>query len=69
MPGRSGDSHPRCLIQQQREEYVLHCPGLPQSFFAEQVAQQAQEVAREDALKTGHRLGQIVDNAVVDMQF
>ena len=49
MPGRSGDSHPRCLVEERREEYVLPCPGLPQSLFAEQVARQAQE----DALQTG----------------
>ena len=28
-PGRSGDSHPCCLVEQQREEYVLPCPALP----------------------------------------
>ena len=51
-PGQSGDSHPHHLIEQQREEYILHCSGLPQScLFAEQVVQQAQEVAREDVLQ------------------
>ena len=49
-PGRSGDSHPHRLLEEKREEYVLPCPALPQSLFAEQVAQQAQE----DALQTGH---------------
>ena len=36
-PGRSGDSHPRCLVEEQREEYILPCPALPQSFSAGQV--------------------------------
>ena len=49
-PGRSGDSHARHFIE---EAYVLPCPALPQSLFAEQVARQTQE----DTLQTGHRLG------------
>ena len=36
-PGRSGNSHPRRLVEEQREEYVLPCPALPQSLFAGQV--------------------------------
>ena len=59
-PGRSGDSHPRRLVEERREDYVLPCPALPQSLFAGQVARQAQE----DALQTGHRLGQIVENGI-----
>ena len=53
MPGQSGNSHPRHFVEERREAYVLPCPALPQSLFAEQVARQAQE----DALQTGHRLG------------
>ena len=32
-PGRSGDSHPRRLVEERREEYVLPCPALPQLKF------------------------------------
>ena len=38
MPGQSGDSHPRRLVEERRVEYVLPCPALPQSLFDEQVA-------------------------------
>ena len=40
-PGQSGDSHPRHLVEERREEYVLPkvlpCPALPQSLSAGQV--------------------------------
>ena len=36
-PGQSGDSHPRRLVEERREEYVLPCPALPQSLSAGQV--------------------------------
>ena len=37
-PGRSGDSHPRRLVEaSRREEYVLPCPALAQSLYAGQV--------------------------------
>ena len=36
-PGRSGDSHPRRLVEERREEYALPCPALPQSLSAGQV--------------------------------
>ena len=32
-PGRSGDSQPRRLVEERREEYVLPCPALPQLKF------------------------------------
>ena len=47
MPGQSDDSHPCCLVEHQRKEYVLPCPALPQSLFTEQVVRQVQEAARE----------------------
>ena len=36
-PGRSGDSHPRRLVEERREEYVLPCPALAQSLSTGQV--------------------------------
>ena len=36
MPGRSGDPHPCHLVEQRREEYILPCLALPQSWFTEQ---------------------------------
>ena len=53
--GRSGNCHPQHLVEQRKEEYILPCPTLPQSLFAEQVVRQAQKVVREGALQTGHR--------------
>ena len=35
MPRRSGDSHPRRLVEQQKVH--LPCLALPQNFFAKQV--------------------------------
>ena len=32
-PGRSGDSHPRRLVEERREGYVLPCLALPQLKF------------------------------------
>ena len=70
-PGRSGNSHPRHFVEERSKAYVLPCPALPQSLFAEQVARQAQE----DALQTGHRLMEnrislsILRTGVVAMSF